>query len=102
MIPWNLGRRQGLVSQRTESVRTSTNMATACQTAPLAHPSTALPTSLHQRRDAVALLHNTQSSLASVLSLLLRLCNVLMLCLEHSRRAEQMTWTEDLDHISTA
>lgn len=57
-------------------------MATGCQTAPGAHPPTALPTSLHQRRDAVALLCNAQSGLAPALSLLLRLCNVLMLCLK--------------------
>ena len=62
--------------------------------AQLAYPPTALPNSFCiPRRDAVALLCNAQSSLAPVLSLLLRLYNVLVLWLEHSRRTEQMTWT---------
>lgn len=81
---------------------TNETWATDRQTAPARTPTHCLADFFCiPRRDAVAILCNAQPSLAPVLSLLLRLYNVLVLCLEHSGRTEQMTWTGDLNHIST-
>src|SRR5271163_1878808 len=87
---WNLADGKGQSVE--EASRFGTNEISADCACTHPHP---LPRRLFciQRRDAVALLCNAQSSLAPVLSLLLRLYNVLVLCLEHSRRTEQMTWT---------